>query len=98
MRGSNSKNEKKKNQKPHSRDSKEVKGDWKVEAPKRHILGHYWMYITDFKFIAQFWDELCEEQSQKMKKNEQKPLFSAYEGVKRGWKAKTPKKHIYDCY
>ena len=52
------------------------------------------MYKPNYKALAQFGGELCEQQTQKMRKNDQNPTFLGYEGEKYDKKVENPTKHI----
>ena len=56
------------------------------------------MYIINFSYKLQFGGELCEEQTQKIQKNDQKttPLQQLRDEM--GLKLETPKRHISDPY
>ena len=43
--------------------------------PQKAHLGRLLIVHTKFRFFAQFGGELCEEQTQKIRKNDQKPTY-----------------------
>ena len=47
----------------------------KARPSKRHSLDPYYMYIPHLNVLSEFGGKLCEEQTQKIGKNSQKPHF-----------------------
>ena len=50
------------------------------------------MYIPNFSFLAQFGDELCKEQTQKRRENDQKPTSFWLLWGEMGLKSREPQK------
>ena len=81
---------------------KRVNGAEKSRPPKGTSRTHYLMYIPDFKFLVQLGGELCEEQIQKMRKNNQNTISLRLQGGEMGLKSRDPQKallrHLLNVY